>query len=128
MQNQEIYDAALRILAEDPRAAENADYAERAPYLLAAFCSEASEVDVRIRAAKQQTAADPFSAVLLPLSSEFPLLPCFCTPAALYVAAMLILESDEDRSDKLYAQYSDVMSRLCDSIPASVHAITDQYF
>ena len=128
MQNQEIYDAALRFLGEDPGADENADYEERAPYLLAAFCSEASPLDARLRESGGQNTAPSYSAVFLPLENDFPLLSSLGTAAALYLAAMLILESDEDRSDKLYAQYSDVMSRLYDTIPASLHPITDKYF
>ena len=128
MQNREIYESALCLLAESTVAEENADYETRAPYLLAAFCTESEELDAKLRAAAKMPSAPTLEAVLLPLDEAFPMMPRLSTAAALYLAAMLILDSDEERSDKLYAQYADIVSRLNDSLPASKHPITNKYF
>ena len=128
MKNQAIYDAALRLLAESTVAGEAEDYEERAPYLLAAFCTEMSELDNKLRKVRNEAAGILSDTVLLPLDSDFPLSPRFTVAASLYLAAMLILDSDEDRSDTLYGQYSDAVSRIADSIPATLTSIVDKYF
>ncbi len=127
MKNQSIYDAALRLLAESTVAGENADYEERAPFLLAAFCTETAHLDSRYRHAADSEVVLR-EAVCLPLEEEFPLSDRFTTAAALYLAAMLILDSDEERSDKLYAQYCDAIMRISQAIPATLMPITDKYF
>ena len=128
MKNQAIYDAALRLLAESTVAGEAEDYEERAPYLLAAFCTEMSELDNKLRNVRNEATGILSDTVLLPLDSDFPLSPRFTVAASLYLAAMLILDSDEDRSDTLYGQYSDAVSRIADSIPATLTSIVDKYF
>ena len=45
MKNREIYENALRLLALSAHEGENEDYEERAPYLLAAFCTEMTELE-----------------------------------------------------------------------------------
>ncbi len=127
MKNQAIYDAALRLLAESTVARETADYEERAPYLLAAFCTEMTELNRQLLLKDGKSPAS-YDAVLLPLDQNFPLADRLSAAATLYLAAMLILESDEDRSDKLYAQYCDAVSRISDSIPATLEPIHNQYF
>ena len=141
MQNQEIYESAIRFLAESTLPSENLDYKDRAPYLISAFCTEMSELDARIQRASGGTST-PVSVVNLPLDSSFPLSFRLAPAAALYVAAMLILDSDEERSDKLYAQYLEAISRISDALPATSeqtetpdasepsvsHPIVDKYF
>lgn len=116
MQNREIYDSALRFLAESTVAGENNDYADRAPYLIAAFCTEMTELDAKIRNTVGES-QPVFDAVNIPLDSPFPLSPRLSTAATLYLAAMLILDSDEERSDKLYEQYLAAIQRISDGIP-----------
>ncbi len=128
MQNRSIYDAALRLLAESTVEGENEDYEERAPYLIAAFCTEMTELDGLLRTAAGEAIAALRDTVYLPLEDIFPLSDRFTAAASLYLAAMLILDSDEERSDKLYGQYSDAVSRIADSIPATLLPIVDKYF
>ena len=125
MKNREIYESALRFLAESTAAGDNQDYEERASYLLAAFCTEMSELDRYLQGSSAQA---PIEAASLPLTAEFPLSSRLSSAASLYLAAMLILESDEERSDKLYAQYLEAISRIANHVPATILPITDKYF
>ena len=141
MLNRDIYDLALRMLAESTVMGEAEDYEERAPYLIAAFCTEMSELDERLRRAAGETTTT-YYAVSLPLDLRFPLSDRLFTAAALYLAAMLILDSDEDRADKLYEQYLADTKRISDSVPVPSedkeeaeglgpgvsHSIIDKYF
>ena len=116
---------------------ENDDYEARAPYLIAAFCTEMTELDAYMR---RESESEPvaYDAVCVSLDAPFPLSPRLCPAAVLYVAAMLILDSDEERSDKLYAQYSTALGRLASSmgfensgLPTSLwesHKIINKYF
>lgn len=128
MKNRQIYEAALRLLAESISPEETADYEERAPYLLAAFCTEMCDLDKHLRGTGGDTADVLIDAVLLPLENNFPLSSRFSAAASLYLAAMLILDSDEERSDTLYGQYSDAVSRIADGIPATLTPIVNKYF
>lgn len=128
MQNRSIYNAALRLLGESVAEGENEDYEERAPYLIATFCSEMCELNERLCRAKGTTVSELAECVCLELDQAFPLSTRFSSAASLYLAAMLILESDEDRSDKLYARFSDAISRIADGIPAALESIVDRYF
>ncbi len=121
----EIYEAALAMIGERC-AANNADYAERAPYLLAAFCGEAGGLDRLYRRAKGCGEQPGFGAVMIELASPFPLSGRFMRPASLYLAAMLVLDEDEELSDRLYGKYCDAMSAICSEVGAT-EKIIDVY-
>lgn len=129
MENQitctEIYESALAMIGERC-AAQNADYAERAPYLLAAFCGEAGGIDRLYRKAKCCGEQPEFGAVMIELASHFPLSSRFFGPASLYLAAMLVLDEDEELSDRLYGRYCDAMSAICSEVGAT-EKIIDVY-
>ena len=128
MKNKELYEGALRLLAEDPDADENEDYEERAPYLLAAFCGEAEALDRSIRRAEGMAAGKEFNPVWLPPEGEFPLSGRLSGAACLYLAAMLVMDEDPALSDRLYDRYSDAMATIATSQPAALEAIPDRYF
>ena len=132
MQNREIYDAALRFLAESTTEGENEDYKERAPYLIAAACTRLSDLDTRIRHAEGK-GPSKFNTVSLSLDVLFPLSDRLSPAVVLYLSSMLILESDEERSDKLYRQYLEAVQCIEDAYPATEkpgtsHSIIDKYF
>ena len=128
MKNREIYENALRILAQSTTAGENEDYEERAPYLIASFCTEAEDTDRYLRLALGEAMAATFEKVWLALEADFPLLDRLAPVACLYVAAMLVLDEDSTLSDKLYERYCDIMSRIRSGIPAALEHILDAYF
>ena len=124
----DIYDSALRILAESAGLSDNADYEERAPYLLAAFCNEAQSTDEALRRSLGLSPISELDSTYIDLSEKFPLLPRFSTCAARYLAAMLILDDNREISDILYDKYCDAISSICASISAVKENIIDKYF
>jgi hypothetical protein len=128
MTNNDIYTSALAILAEGTSEGDNADYEERAPYLIAAFCTEAKDADSALRKALDEPMGAEFNAVFVPLEDDFPLLDRFSSAAALYLAAMLIIDDFPELSDKIYDKYSDAMSSICSSVPAVCESIQNRYF
>jgi len=127
LKNREIYDAALRVLAEKCVDGANDDYEERAPYLIANFCCESSRTDTAYRKAHSLGAAKKVSSVFLDLDTEFPCCERFTTAAIMYLAAMLIIDENTELSDKFFDMYSDAMSEICMEIPAVVERIIDRY-
>ena len=128
MKCKEIYDSALRFLAESTSPTDNDDYEERAPYLLATFCSELAGTDAALRRILGKCAQSNFSEVYLPLDNDFPLLSRFASAAALYLAAMLIIDDEQSFSDKLYERYCDKIAAICSTVPALSEKIKNKYF
>lgn len=127
MKTREIYNAALRVLAEKCVEGANDDYEERAPYLVANFCCEASRADSAYRKANSLTASKKVSSVFIDLDSDFPCCDRFTTAAVMYLAAMLIIDETPELSDKFFDRYSDAMSEICMEIPATIERISDRY-
>ena len=127
MQNQEIYEGALRLISESMTDGENEDYKDRASYLIAAFCSETEELDRSMRKRLGIEARESFNPVWISLEDEFPSVDRLAPAACLYVAAMLILDDDPERSDSLYDKYCDSIASLETSFPMSLETIRDSY-
>lgn len=124
----EIYKNALALLAESLDVSDNEDYEERAPYILATLCSQLSGLDAVARRILGESAATTFNEIYLPLTSSFPLLSRFAAPAAIYLAAMLVLDDNSEFADKLYAMYSDSISSIHDSICGASAQTVNRYF
>ena len=127
MKNKDIYDGALKILAERCDEGLCEDYEERAPYILAAFCYESSEADAAYRKSHYLPDAPKVSDVYLELSANFPCCERFSAAACTYLASMLVVDEDPELSDRLFEKYSEMMSAICSKIPAMVEPITDKY-
>ena len=128
MQNQEIFDLALRILSQSEEQGGIEDYEERAPYLIASFCTQAASIDRRLRETAALPPAPLFHAACLELEEEFPRLERLAPLCCLYLAAMLVLEENEALSDKLYDRYSEGMTAVWNEIPALLESIRNEYF
>lgn len=122
-----LVDAAIRMLCEDPAEESVEDYRERARYLLATFCSECEPIDRSYRAAHQMPSVVRRPTACVRLQEEFPLCDVFVTAAEYYLSAMLAMEENEEMSEKYLALYSDALSRIVSSLPASLHKISDRY-
>ena len=127
VQNLDIYEHALALLSLELSTEENEDLAERAPYHLAAFCAEAEEVDRWLRSTVGADAAESFNSVCIPLEGDFPLSERLAPVAALYLASLLILDEDPERSDQLYDRYSEALSDVYRGIPATLESIREVY-
>ena len=123
IENRDIYEHALALLSLKPSRFDNEDFSERAPYHLAAFCLEAEEMNRWLSASPSAE----FHPTYLPLDDEFPLSDRLAPIAALYLASMLILDEDPDRSAILYDRYGDAMSDLHNGIPATLESIKELY-
>lgn len=128
MTNNQIYEHALALLGLSPDVTENEDFTEQAPYHLAAFCTQAEETDRWLRKTEGAEDVKEFHKVFMPLEEDFPLSDRMAPIAALYLAAMLILDEDAERSDRLYDRYTEAMSELSRSLPAFSESIVQVYF
>ncbi len=122
----EIYTVALGMLCESS-GNDNSDYEERAPYLLASFCSACRALDARYRQANGLDTAPDFSDTCIALNEDFPLHRVFSTPAAAYLAAMLVVDENEEMSDRFCALYSDSLSQIQATLPCKVEPIQNRY-
>ena len=119
-----IYDAALRLLCE---VEENAsDYEDRAGYILATFCTEASAIDNRYRAQNGEGPLLPFAKLFVELESDFPLSDVFLPAAEYYLAAMLAIDENEELSDRYFAKYTDSMTSILQE-KSQASSIKDRY-
>ena len=110
--NQSIYQSSLGHIGITADSTQYADYEDRAPYLLANFCSAAKGADKRIRKLEGLSPAPSFSPVFIALDKDFPLCDALIPSAVLYLAAMLVVEEDRELSDSLYDKYCDSIASL----------------
>ena len=127
MINREIYLRALSLLGERCDSEGNEDYEERAPYLIAAFCTEAKEIDASYRESMKMSPAKEIDCVHIPLEATFPLADRFVNAATNYLAAMLIIDENTELSDKIYDIYCDLMASIQSEIPAKIEKIAQKY-
>jgi len=125
--NQEIYTGALQLISEQPNAEENADYRERASYLIATFCTECARLDEAWRETHGLKSASPDYPICVDMAGEFSCCDRFVPAACTYVASMLVLDENEGLSDRLYDRYSDLMATVCSEIPAPIEKIVEKY-
>ncbi len=127
VKNRDIYLSALKLIGESEDFEINADYSDRAPYLLAAFCTDADETERAYREANGLGKRGEFEAVRLGLEANFPFAEKFATSASLYLAAMLVIDENPELSDKIYERYCDLMARIQSELPSRIEKIADRY-
>ncbi len=128
MKNKEIYESALNLLAQSSGSGDNADYEERAPYLIANFCNDVLELDAAARKLLGLPASTLSSFIVQELEDDFPLLDRFVSAAVRYLAAMLVIDEDGELSDRLFDMYCEGISRIREELPAVLENIVDKYF
>ena len=121
--NQDIYEHALALLSLAHSSSENEDFAEQAPYHLAAFCMENEDLDRWLNPSH----TEDFCRSYLSLDEEFPLCDRLIPAAALHLAAMLIMDEDTERSDRLYDRYMAELSNIRCGIPSTLESIKNVY-
>ena len=127
MKCSEIFKSALRLLNERGAEAENEDYAERAPYILASMFSAAAATDKNYRASNDLNEQGAFSSTHVELFEEFPLSERFASAAVFYLASLLIIDDNEELSDTFYEKYCDSMASISSEIPSKVVKIKNVY-
>ena len=127
MKNREIYKGALRLLAEPDEEARLEDYAIRAPYILGGFFYENSRLDDEYRRVLGLEARNYVHAVYANLDADFPFAERFASAAEYYLSSMLVIEEDNDLSDKFFDMYSVAMTKIVSEIPATSEKIAQMY-
>lgn len=123
----EIYKAALHILAETNASADTSDYAERFPYILALFCGEAEELDSKYRKAHSLPVRFGGIGVAFEPEEDFPLSDPFAHAALYYLASMLVVDENPELSDKLFERYNARMADIYSSLPCELEKIKSIY-
>ena len=123
---QKIYHAALRLICESEDNS-NLDYDERAPYLLGSFYTEQIPLQKKLNEAKGLEPVEYEPALEINIGYPFPLSDEFIAPATYYLAAMLVIDENEELSDRLFDRYIDGVASIAASLPASLHPIKDCY-
>ena len=124
--NRDIYKNALSIIGERVSDNSSDDYEERTEYILPTFYCTARSIDRQIRKAEGNTAPSSFNTVRISLDDEFPLSDSFVSTAALYLAAMLVIDEDQELSDAIYDKYCDSLASI--AAYASCEPISQKYF
>ena len=122
-----IYETALKLLGEVECTASEDELAERAPYIGAALCTEASALDRAYRRAFGMEEARAVNDLYIDLNSEFPLADRFAPAAAYYMAALLILDEDVELYEKLFERWCDALASISAEIPFVKGSIADVY-
>ena len=133
--NRDIYKNALSLIGERISGSVSDDYEERAEYILPAFFCVAKNTDKKLRKIEGLDDQPSFNPVHTPLDSEFPLSDSFVSTAALYLAAMLVIDENSELSDTLYDKYCDSIASIAASLSvvaeessASCEPIVQKYF
>lgn len=115
----DILTAVLGILGESGTVEDNADYQERAPYIIAAFINELLELDEKYCEANGLGSSWATSTCYISLDEMFPLSERFASACMFYVASMLIADENPELSETYYDRYCDCISAISASIAPS---------
>ena len=127
MKCKELLVSALKHLGEVGDETNNPDYAERAPYIIAAFVGEAGEIDRRYRIAHGLEEKAETDRVFIPLDEEFPLTRRLVSPCVFYLASLLIADESPELSECYYDRYCDSISTISATLPSKVESIIEIY-
>lgn len=127
MKCNELFRSALKLLGEIGDESDNPDYSSRAPYIIAAFAGEVSEVDEKYRLAHGLGTADPIDHVYVDLDEDFPLSDRLAPSCVFYLASILISDENPELSEKYYDRYCDSVASLVSSLPSSTESIREIY-
>ncbi len=122
-----VYDTALRVLGESIGSAAEGELEERAPYIGAALCTEASALDCAYRAAFGLEDQPQFAALYIALDDPFPLADRFAPAAAYYMAALLILDEDGELYENLFDRWCTALAEISAEIPFVKGSTEDVY-
>ena len=125
----DILDSAIAAVCEDVRASRaTEDYVIRGQFLLANFVTHYAKLDGIFRQANglepqeiqtEMISVDPEDA--------FPMCDVFIPVAVHYVAAGLVIEENEEMSDKFFDRYVNGILEIRKGLPATQGAIIDKY-
>jgi hypothetical protein len=123
----ELFDAAVRMVAESGTDCDVTDYEERAEYLLATVTHQCAPLDRAYRKAMGMETTSATVGVCVPLEDRFPLSDTFAPAVTYYLAAMLVLDENDEMSDTLFDSFSDALSQIRDGLPSVIEGIVNRY-
>ena len=127
MTYRQIYGNALRLICEVDSAVDTTDYEERATYILATFLGQCAPIDRQYRVAHQMSKHAFLPVACVDPDHTFDLAEVFVTPAEYYLAAMLVLDENEEMSERFFSLYTDAISTLLSTLPSACEPINDRY-
>ena len=127
MKYRDVLDGAVKLLCEDATNSYTEDYAERAPYVLAIFDTECFNADRAYCQSNGLPEKSMSTAPYVSLDAEFQLHPVFYPAALYYLSAMLVMDENEALGERFFELYSDAVSSILASLPATATKIIDSY-
>ena len=120
---------AVAAVCEDPNASFGLeDYHTRATFLLATFIGEYKTLDGCYREATGMEAKEIMTDVAsVNLEDDFPLCDVFIPAAINCLAAGLVIDENEEMSDKFFDRYINDILKIRQSLPSTMGAIVDRY-
>lgn len=122
-----IFTKALSLLGEDTSGNYSDDYLARAPFLLATVTSELAESDALYRAATGKSGGVDGMADTVDMNGTFSLSAVFAPAVVYYLAAMLVFDTDEKKSDTLYDKFCDICAKIESRLPFTSESTAQHY-
>lgn len=123
-----IFGACAAVCEDLTNSADTADYHERAEYLLASFVMQHAAADANYRRGNGLPEAAPIAAAArIDPEEGFPLSDVFFPIAVNHLAAALVIDENEEMSDRFFDRYVNAMIELRGSIPAMQEKVADKY-
>lgn len=129
MRNSDIFKITLAAVCENPSSSsDTADYNMRAQFLLADFITQYAHLDALYRAANGMESKNisTNSSVIDP-EDDFPLCDVLIPVAVDYLAAALVLDENEEMSDRFFDRYINGILEIRKTLPAKQAPIVDRY-
>ena len=127
MTNQDAFDAALRLIGEEPGAEDIGDYLARGPYLVCEACRALAAADRLVRSALGYTEQVMPAGSAFMLSGEFPLCGELLPAAAAHIASGLMFDENAVLSERCYGRFTAALAAVLSGLPAAVEGIVQRY-
>ena len=125
----DLIQSAIAIVCENAVVSfGNEDYHARAPYLLAAFVTQYAKLDGDYRKANgMENKVISTDAAAIEVDDEFPLCDVFAPAAIYHLAAGLVIDENEEMSDKFFDRYINAILEIRKNLPSLAEPIVDRY-
>ena len=125
----DLIQSAIAIVCENAVVSVgNEDYHARAPYLLAAFVTQYAKLDGDYRKVNGMTSKVILTdAATIEGDDEFPLCDVFAPAAIYHLAAGLVIDENEEMSDKFFDRYINAILEIRKNLPSLAEPIVDRY-
>ena len=100
---------------------------DKTHYALASVCSNLAKLDRMYRELRGYESQPEFSEYFLDISKEFPLSDRFVFPCVMFVSSMVLIDIDEEQSDKFYDKYACAVSEIASEFPMESESIVEKY-